>query len=191
MTQGGRMVTREEAFKLLKEYCTEEVLIKHSLATEAVMQALARRLGHNPEQWGIAGLLHDLDYDATKGNPTRHTLVTEEILRTQEVDEEIIDAIKAHNAEALRRVRGKPFHFAVTCAESITGLIVATALVYPDKKISSVKSSSVFKRMKEKGFARGVNREGIKECEKLGLSLEEFAVLSLTAMQGIHEQLGL
>jgi putative nucleotidyltransferase with HDIG domain len=185
------MVTREEAFKLLQAYCTEEVLIKHSLATEAVMQALAKRLGHDPEPWGIAGLLHDLDYDATKGDPARHTLITEGILRAQEVDEEIIDAIKAHNAEALGRYRVKPFHFAVTCAESITGLIVATTLVYPDKKISSVKPSSVLKRMKEKGFARGVNREGIRECEKLGLSLEEFAVLSLVAMQDIHEQLDL
>jgi putative nucleotidyltransferase with HDIG domain len=185
------MLNRAKAVNLLQAYCTEEVLIKHSLATEAVMQALARHLGHDPEQWGIAGLLHDLDYDATKEDPARHTLVTEEILRTQQVDEEIIDAIKAHNAEALRRAREKPFHFAVICAESITGLIVATALVYPDKKLSSVKPTSVLKRIKEKGFARGVNREGIRECEKLGLSLEEFAVLSLMAMQEIHEQLGL
>jgi len=173
----------------------EEALIKHSLATEAVIQALARRLGHDPEQWGIAGLLHDLDYDATKGDPARHTLVTEEVLRTQEVDEEIIDAIKARNAEALRRVREKPFHFAVTCAESITDLIVATALAYPDKKISNIKPSSVLKRMKEKGFAQGgVSRTGIRECEKLGPNLEECAMLNLTARQGgvhIHGQLGL
>jgi len=155
------MITRAKAINLLQVYCTEEVLIKHPLATEAVIQALARRLGHDPEQWGIAGLLHDLDYNAAKGDPTRHTLVTEEILRTREVDEEIIDAIKAHNAEVLRRVREKPFHLAVTSAESIIGLIVATALVYPDKKISSIKPPSVLKRMKEKGFARGVNREGI------------------------------
>ena len=87
--------------------------------------------------------------------------------------------------------RAKPVHFAITCAESITGLIVATTLVYPDKRIASVRPSSIVKRMKEKGFARRVNRDAIRECEQLGLSLEEFSELSLTAMQGISDQLGL
>ena len=185
------MINREEAFDVLRDYCKEEVLIKHSLATEAVMQALAKRLGHEPDRWGIVGLLHDLDYDETKEDPVRHTLRTEEILREKGVKEDIIDAIKAHNAEALHMRREKPLHFAITCAESITGLIVATTLVYPDKKIISVKPSSIVKRMKEKGFARRVRRDAIRECEKLGLSLEEFAELSLKAMQGISEQLDL
>lgn len=185
------MIDREEALALLREYCQEEVLIKHSVATEAVMQALAKRLGHDPDQWGIAGLLHDLDYDETKEDPPSHTLRTEEILRDKGIEEEIIEGIKAHNAEALGIEREKPFHFAITCAESITGLIVATTLVYPDKKIASVKPSSIVKRMKEKGFARTVRRDAIRECEKLGLGLDEFAELSLKAMQGISAQLGL
>jgi putative nucleotidyltransferase with HDIG domain len=190
-TEGVSMIDRIQALALLKEYCKEEVLIKHSVATEAVMQALAKRLGHDPEQWGIAGLLHDLDYDETKEDPPRHTLRTEEILRDKGMGEEIIEAIKAHNAEALGMGREKPFHFAVTCAESITGLIVATTLVYPGKKIASVKPSSIVKRMKEKGFARKVRRDAIRECEKLGLNLEEFSELSLKAMQEISDQLGL
>jgi putative nucleotidyltransferase with HDIG domain len=99
-TEGVSMIDRIQALALLKEYCKEEVLIKHSVATEAVMQALAKRLGHDPEQWGIAGLLHDLDYDETKEDPPRHTLRTEEILRDKGMGEEIIEAIKAHNAEA-------------------------------------------------------------------------------------------
>ena len=185
------MISRAQALDLLREYCGEDALIKHSLATEAVMQALAKRLGHDPEQWGIAGLLHDLDYDETKEDPPRHTLRTEEILRDKGTGEEIIEAIKAHNAEALGIKREQPFHFAITCAESITGLVVATTLVYPDKKIASVKPSSIVKRMKEKGFARKVRRDAIRECEKLGLDLEEFAELSLKAMQGISDQLGL
>jgi putative nucleotidyltransferase with HDIG domain len=185
------MISRAEALDLLRKYCQEEVLIKHALATEAVMQALTMRLGHDPDRWGIAGLLHDLDYDETKEDPLRHTLRTEEILREMGVEEDISDAIKAHNAEALHKRREKPFHFAITCAESITGLIVATTLVYPDKKIASVKPSSIVRRMKEKGFARRVRRDAIRECEKIGLSLEEFAELSLKAMQGISEQLGL
>jgi putative nucleotidyltransferase with HDIG domain len=185
------MITRDMALDLLKEYCREEALIKHSLATEAVMRALAARMGQDPNRWGIAGLLHDLDYDETKEDPARHTLRTESILRQRGFEEEIIDAIKAHNAEALHMIREKPIHFAITSAESITGLIVATTLVYPDKRIASVKPSSIVKRMKEKGFARGVRREAIQECERLGLSLEEFADLSLKAMQGIGDQLGL
>jgi putative nucleotidyltransferase with HDIG domain len=185
------MITRDMALDLLKEYCREEALIKHSLATEAVMRALAARMGQDPNRWGIAGLLHDLDYDETKEDPARHTLRTESILRQRGFEEEIIDAIKAHNAEALHIIREKPIHFAITSAESITGLIVATTLVYPDKRIASVKPSSIVKRMKEKGFARGVRREAIQECERLGLSLEEFADLSLKAMQGIGDQLGL
>lgn len=185
------MITRDVALDLLREYCSEETLIKHSLATEAVMRALAAQMGHDPDRWGIAGLLHDLDYDETKDDPARHTLRTAEILRQREFEEEIIDAIKSHNAEVLHMIREKPIHFAITSAESITGLIVATTLVYPDKRIASVKSSSIVKRMKEKGFARGVRRDAIKECEKLGLSLEEFADLSLKAMQGIGDQLGL
>jgi putative nucleotidyltransferase with HDIG domain len=185
------MINRAQAFDLLRAYCREEVLIKHALATETIMQALAKRLGYNSDQWGMAGLLHDLDYDETKEDPARHTLRSEEILREKEIEEEIIEAIKAHNAEELGIKREKPFHFAVTCAESITGLIVATTLVQPDKKIASVKPTSIMKRMKEKGFARRVRRDAIKECEKLGLSLEEFAELSLKAMQGISDPLGL
>jgi putative nucleotidyltransferase with HDIG domain len=185
------MIARAEALDLLREHCTEEVLIKHSLAAEAVMQALAKRLGHDPHRWGIVGLLHDLDYDETKDDPARHTLRTEEILRDQGFEEEIIDAIKAHNADALSMRRETPVHFAITCADSITGLVVATTLVYPDKRIASVRPSSLLKRMKEKGFARGVRRDAIRECEKLGLDLEEFAELSLKAMQGISNQLGL
>jgi len=176
------MIDREEAFDLLREYCGEEGLIKHSLATEVVMRALAKRLGHDPDRWGMMGLLHDLDYDETKEDPARHTLRTEEILRERGVEEEIIDAIKAHNAEALHMKREKLVHFAITCAES---------MVYPDKKIAGVKPSSIEKRMKEKGFARRVRRDAIRECEQLGLSLEEFAKLSLTAMQGVSDQLGL
>lgn len=185
------MIDRAQALDLLRKYCKDTVLIKHSVATEVVMQALAKRLGHDPEQWGMAGLLHDLDYDETKEDPARHTLRTEEILRDKGIGNEIIEAIKTHNAEAVGIEREKPFHFAVTCAESITGLIIATTLVYPDKKIASVKPASIVKRMKEKGFARTVRRDAIRECEKLGLGLEEFAELSLKAMQGISDRLGL
>ena len=181
----------KDALTLLDEYIKMDNLRKHCLATEAIMSALARKLGRSESLWGIAGLLHDLDYEETKDDPSQHGLKTAEILESKGVDQEIIQAIKAHNAEALGIQRESDFDFALTCAECITGLIVATTLVYPDKKIKSVKSKSILKRMKQKEFARNVSREHIKKCEKIDIPLAEFAELSLKAMQGIDEDLGL
>lgn len=184
-------ITCEDAMALLNAYLKAENLLKHCLASEAIMRALARRLGHDEDLWGIAGLLHDLDFEETKEDPSRHGLKTAQILEESGVCAEIIEAIKAHNAEGLGLERTSDFDHALAAAETITGLIVATALVYPDKKLASVKVRSITKRMKKKDFARAVNREIILECEDLGLSLDEFVGISLEAMQGIHEALGL
>jgi len=182
---------RNAALDLLKSRVEADNLFKHSIAAEAIMRALARRLGHDEERWGLAGLLHDLDYAETQNDPSRHGLVTAEILQGKGLDEEIVQAIKAHNAEALGLTRQTPLDLALTCAETMTGMVVATALVYPDKKIKSVKAKSIVKRMKEKQFARGVSRELIMLCEKLGVPLSEFAALSIEAMSKIDEELGL
>jgi putative nucleotidyltransferase with HDIG domain len=197
-SKGGTMsahphpgITRDEALHLMRKHLTTENLQKHSLSTEVIMRHLARNLGEDEELWGIAGLLHDLDYEETKDDMPRHTLRTEEILKERGVCREIIEAIKGHNADTLGYRRENPIDHALTCAECITGMIVATTLVYPDKKLSSVKPQSIIKRMKQKEFARSVNREYIKECEKIGIPLEEFAELSLKAMCEIHEELGL
>ena len=184
-------LTRDEVWELIQQNISTEVLVKHSLATEAIMRALAERLGEDPEIWGLVGLAHDLDFDKTKDTPHQHTLVTAEILREKGVSEEIIAAIIGHNEAAEGSVRQKPLDHALACAESVTGLIVATALIMPDKKLASVKPKSVRKRMKEKAFARNVNRSAIVECEKLGLELDEFLTLSVQAMQGVSDELGL
>ncbi len=184
-------MTRDQALGLLKANTSEDYLVKHSLATEVIMRALAEKLGHDPETWGLTGLLHDLDYDQTKDDMPRHGLVTAEILTGEGVPAEITDAIKAHNADNLGLIRDKPVDFALTAAETITGLIVATTLVYPDKKIASVKPKSVRKRMKEPRFAANVNRDHIVLAENLGLTLDEFIDLALTAMKSIGPQLGL
>jgi putative nucleotidyltransferase with HDIG domain len=184
-------ITREEALGLVKGHLQSESLLKHCLATEAIMRALAKRLGADAEAWGIAGLLHDLDYNETKECMEEHGRGTERILRQKGVGTEVIGAILAHNAENLGIERSSAFDFALTCAETITGLVIATALVYPDKKLASVKPSSIIKRMKQKEFARAVNREHIRLCEKIGIPLEEFCGLSLSALQEIHEELGL
>jgi len=184
-------ITRDEALQLMEEYLKAENLQKHSLATEVIMRKLAQKMSEDEDLWRIAGLLHDLDYEETKDDMPRHTLRTEEILKEKGVCKEIIEAIKGHNAENLGYERERPIDHALTCAECITGMIVATTLVYPDKKLSSVKPKSIIKRMKQKEFARGVNRDYIRECEKIGIPLEEFAELSLKAMQEIGKELGL
>jgi len=184
-------ISRQEALKLMREYLPQENLRKHSLATEAIMRSLAAQLGCDADVWGIAGLLHDLDYGQTKDSMDRHGLVSESILQQKGVSKEITSAIKAHNADNLGFQRTEIFEHALVCAECITGMIVATALVYPDKKLASVRPKSVLKRMKQKEFARGVNRDYILECEKIGIALPDFALLSLEAMQGISDELGL
>ena len=184
-------ISRQEALDLMKQYLPLDNLQKHCLATEAIMLVLARKLGHDEDVWGIAGLLHDLDYADTKDNMQQHGLVTEKVLKEKNVSEEITHAIKAHNADNLGFQRKDVFEHALTAAECITGMIVATALVYPDKKLASVKPKSITKRMKQKEFARSVNREYIRECEKIGIPLSDFAELSLEAMRGISDELGL
>jgi len=184
-------MTREQALSLLNQHIEADNLIKHCLASEAIMRRLARRLGHDEDKWGLAGLLRDLDYNETRDNPARHGLRTAELLEPMDVDPDIVQAIKAHNAEALGLKRESPLDLALTCAETMTGMVIAAALVYPDRKIKSVKPKSITKRMKEKQFARNVNRDLIMLCEDLGLSLNEFAELSLEAMAGIDAELGL
>ena len=184
-------MTRDRALGLLREHMHADNLIKHCLATEAIMRSLAVHFGEDAEKWAVAGLLHDLDFEETRDTPERHGRRTAEILRENAVEEGIVEAVMAHNAEGLGLQRTGRFHHALAAAETITGLIVATALVYPDKKLAGVKPSSVVKRMKKKDFARNVSREVIRECEEIGLAVSEFAELSLRAMQGVAGELGL
>jgi len=182
---------RASALALLHSHLQAANLRSHCVASEAIMRALARRLGQDEERWGLAGLLHDLDFEATRDEPGRHTVVACQALRDAGVDDEIIDAIRHHNAEALHLQRSTVFHHALAAAETITGLIVASALVQPDRKLASVKPESVIKRMAKKDFARAVDRNVIRECEKLGMTLDEFVALSLSAMQEVAGELGL
>jgi putative nucleotidyltransferase with HDIG domain len=187
----GYGITREQALELVNLHVRSPNMVNHCLASEAVMRALAERVGEDPEKWGLAGLLHDLDAE-THIDPDVHTRETARILREKGVDEGIIEAIRLHNEEAHPgECRSTQFHHLLAAGETITGLIVATALVYPDKKLASVKPKSVRKRIKEKAFAAGANRDTIRECEVAGLPLDEFCDLSLQAMQGIASELGL
>lgn len=183
---------REEALILLNEHIKNERTIWHCLASEAVMYALAERLNEDPEKWAMAGLMHDLDVEITNADPKVHGLLTAKMLEEKGVNAEIVDAIKHHNEEAEGvSPRTTVFQHALAAGETITGLIQATTYVYPDKKIASVKSSSVVKRMKEKAFAASVKRESICECEITGIPLNEFAEICVNAMRGIADQIGL
>jgi putative nucleotidyltransferase with HDIG domain len=183
-------MNRKRVMQLVDQYIHSDWLKKHSLATAAIMERLVDRLEGDPETWWMIGMLHDLDFDLTQ-DPAVHGRKTEEILRNEDVSEEMIRAILAHNAEGLGLHRSEALDYAITAAESITGLIVATALVMPDKKLASVKPQSVVKRMKKKEFARKVSRESILMCEQAGFSLEEFSAIAVEAMQGVSEELGL
>ncbi len=182
---------RDDAFALLKSYVSNDKMIIHSLCSEAVMRAIARHLGRDEEKYGLAGLLHDIDVEVTNADPRTHGLVSVEILSENGVDGDIIDAISMHNEEATGKERSGEFEHALAAGETITGLIYATTLVYPERKIVAVKYKSVRKRMNEKAFAASVKRENIMECEKIGIPLDEFIRLSVDAMRGISDAIGL
>jgi putative nucleotidyltransferase with HDIG domain len=175
----------------MEERLSADHMRKHSLASEVIMVALAEKLGEDPELWGLVGLLHDIDYYETKDEMSAHTLITEKLLSERGVHPDISDAIKHHNAENLSLTRTKPIHFGLTAAETVTGLLTAAALVHPEKKLAHVNVKSVRKRMKAKEFARSVNRDHIRLCEQIGIPLDDFIALSLSAMCSISDRLDL
>ena len=181
---------REQALKLVEEKVSKRNLVKHMLATEVAMKALAKRLGGDAEKWALAGLLHDLDYDQTEHDFPRHGLLSAEILEEHGIDPEIIQAVKSHPAHECCQPSSE-MDWALYTVDSLTGLIVAAALMHPDKKLKSIDTSFVMRRFGEKRFAAGANRKQIKKCVKLGIELEEFIEITLGAMQSISEELGL
>ena len=184
------MISREEAIELLKENVKSENMLKHSFASEAVLRGIAGKLGKNKDEYGLAGLLHDIDVEITNADPYTHGPYAEKLLKGK-ITEEMLDAIVIHNEVATGKERSNVFQHALAAGETITGLIMATTLVYPDKKIASVKPNSVTKRMKQKAFAASVKRENILECEIIGIPLEEFVELSIRSMSEISDELGL
>ena len=184
------MISRENAYKLLNQHIQNQNMIKHCVASEAVLRAIALKLGKDPEEWGMAGLLHDIDVEITNADPYRHGPYAAGMLEGL-LTPEAVDAIVMHNEMATGKERTTKFQHALAAGETITGLITATTLVYPDKKIASVKTSSVTKRMNQHAFAASVKRENIMECEKIGIPLPVFAELAVNAMTEIHEVLGL
>lgn len=181
---------RDKALKLLKAHVKNDKLIKHMIAVEAIMRRLALKFNENENLWGLVGLLHDLDYEETKNNFKLHGLKSAEILKGK-FSEEALEAIRSHN-ELTGHVPKTKLAKALIAADQVSGLIIATALVMPSKKLAEVKLKSVKKKFKQKDFTRSVDRSKIlKYCQEMGLSLDEFLQLSLEALQSISDELGL
>jgi putative nucleotidyltransferase with HDIG domain len=159
-------------------------LIKHSLAVEAIMRDLAFHLKEMPDMWGIAGLLHDIDYERTTNNPKLHGIIGAEILENLGIDSEITYAVKAHNAMTGIE-RNRKIDKALYCADPVSGFITAAALILPAKKLDDVSVEFLLKKMTVKSFAKGAGRGQIMSCKDIGLSLEEFLKISLDAMKKI------
>lgn len=180
---------REKAIELVKKYIKNERLQKHVFAVSACMKELAERLGEDKERWELAGLLHDLDYDFTKDNQEEHGLKTVQMLKEMGFeDKEILDAILAHCEKKDCETK---MEWALYTTDPASGFIVACALMHPSKKLKGIDIEFMRRRFKEKRFAQGANREQIKKCENLGLSLDKFLEVCLEGMRKIDEILGL
>ena len=185
--------TRKEAWELLNQNMKNQNLIRHCLSVEAVMRALAEHFGKDQELWGLAGLLHDGDYEKTKDEPKQHTVVMARWLKEKGVENsELLEAILSHNFSHTGENPPKNnLEWSLYCCDELTGLIVAVALV-KDKKLASVSVESVMKKFPIAHFAAGVNRDQIKMCrEKLGIELSDFIGIALKSMQAIGKDLGL
>jgi len=181
---------REDALDSVRANVENENLVKHMLATEAIMRALARRLGEDEEKWGLTGLLHDIDVELTEDDMSTHSTLGADLALELGFSEEMAHAILCHN-EAHGVPRETKLDKALFCVDPLTGLIIAGALVRPDKKLAGLEAKSVKKRFKEKSFAAGANREQIALCSELGIELDEFTEMGLKAMKGIASSLGL
>lgn len=188
--------TRQDAWELMTRYTAGESLRRHMLAVEAAMRAYARKYGEDEERWGMAGLLHDFDYEEhpnpqAKADPNEHPLFGSRILEEEGYPDDVIYAIKTH-ADYLELPRNSLMDKALFAVDELTGLVTAAALVRPDKSIHALQATSVRKKMKDKAFARGVNREDvISGAESLGVDLNDHIAFVIEAMQSIAPELGL
>jgi uncharacterized protein len=185
------MITQEKSLEILKENLSNQNLIKHCFAVQEIMRALARYFNEDEEKWGLAGLLHDIDYEKIKNNLSEHSLLGAKMLEDLGLDKEVCQAVKVHN-EAHGIKPETLMEKALFVTDPLTGLIVAAALVLPSKKINDLNVENILNRFKEKSFAKGANREIIGKCKEfLDLDLEEFTKIGLEAMQKIDSDLGL
>ncbi|HEX3107069.1 MAG TPA: HD domain-containing protein [Terriglobales bacterium] len=186
----GTNLDRSQSWDLLCEYTQSESLRKHMLAVEACMRAYARKFGEDENKWGITGLLHDFDYEKYP-TPAEHPFVGNKILEERGYPEDVRRAILSH-ADYSGVKRESQMEKALYACDEVSGFITASALVKPNKSLAEVEAKSVRKKMKDKAFARSVNRDDIiNGAADLGVDLEEHIAFCIEAMKGIAAELGL
>ncbi|MFC2167025.1 HDIG domain-containing metalloprotein [Acidobacteriota bacterium] len=179
---------RTEAYELVKKHLKNKNLIKHSLAVEACMRAMAAKFNQDVDKWGLAGILHDLDYEITEKSPELHTTETVKMLQEMDIESEVICTIQAHAGQISCKSN---MEWSIFSIDPLTGLIIAATLMHPSKKLMEIDLEFIKRRYKEKSFARGARREDIEQIKNVGTDLDEFITICLEAMQGISEELGL
>ena len=188
-------MTRDQAFALLKEYTKSDSLIKHALAVEAAMRHYATHFNENSDTWGLTGLIHDFDYERYPNNAhsatEEHPAEGVRILRSKGYPEDILQAILGH-ATYCGVPRETMMAKTLFAVDELTGLITATALVRPTKNVHEVEARSVRKKMKDKAFARGVNRDDVMlGVQEMGVDLDEHIAFVIAAMQSVASDIGL
>jgi predicted hydrolase (HD superfamily) len=180
---------RAEALELVRKYTQKDITYRHLISVEGVMRALARHFGEDEDRWGFTGLWHDLDYDFTESNLDRHSYQTVEWLREEGYEDEgVLNAILGHRFEEYQT---DLLSKAIVHADAVAGLLVASALVRPEKA-AGMKVSSVKKKLKEKSFAPGVNRDEIRGVEgSIGMPMDDFIAVSITGLQDVAPEIGL
>ena len=184
------LLTRDEALNLVKKNVTKKNVVYHMLAVEAIMRSVAKHFGEDENQWGLIGILHDIDYEKTEAEPQKHSLLAEEILKGF-VPDVIIKAIKTHNFKYTGVMPETRMEKALIASDAISGLLVACALVMPSKKLADVKVESVAKKFKDKDFARGADRERILVCEEIGIPREKFFEIALNGLKKVAAEISL
>ena len=179
---------RETAHVFARGRCLKETTYRHLISVEGVMRSLARRFDEDQDLWGLTGLFHDLDQDHTGDDGAQHARMAAEWLREAGIDERVVNGVLAHAYEEYRTDR---MSLAVVHADAVAGLLVAAALVRPEKA-TGMKVSSVKKKLKERSFAPGVNREEVTDVEeRIGLPLDEFIAVSIEGLQEVGPQIDL
>ena len=186
---GTVMLKREDALALVRKNVAKENNVKHMMAVGAVMKETAKQLGEDPSKWELVGILHDIDFERCTGL-NDHTKIAKEMLKDL-VTDEIIEAIMAHNYENTGVALDSRMKKALVASDAVSGLVVASALVMPSKKIEEVRLDSLMKKFKSKDFAKGASRDRIAVCTELGMTLEGFLSVALEGMKGVSGELGL
>jgi putative nucleotidyltransferase with HDIG domain len=182
------MINREEAKLILEEHLIKESLRQHCLATALIMEKIAEKIGADVQEYYLAGYLHDVDLELVGDDLTIHAKKGVEILQQYDIPQAVLNAILAHNKHKELETN---IEKALWIADPVNGLVIASALMRPDKSITTMNLKSLKKKYKSKNFAAGVSREQIEDCQLLGFTLEEYLQLAMDSLSPYETELGL